>query len=172
MGSSRWTTSRLGRFGSRFIAPAASLEQLASRRYARPVGGRRGFTLIEAIAAVVILALAVPPMLWSLGEAQVQRANATLASQARWLATEKIEDIIADRHSATRDYGYVVNANYAAEATVSGFTAFSRSVSIVERAADLVSAGTGYKVVTVTVSWGDARSVSRSLTLSTVVTDY
>ena len=47
----------------------------------------RGFTMIEAIAAMVVLAIAVPPMLWSLREAQVQRANATLASQARWLAT-------------------------------------------------------------------------------------
>ncbi|MCZ6542471.1 MAG: type II secretion system protein, partial [Planctomycetota bacterium] len=65
-----------------------------------------GFTLLETIAAVVILALAIPPMLWAVREAHIQRVNPMLASKARWLATEKLEDIIADRHSTTRGWAY------------------------------------------------------------------
>ena len=62
---------------------------------------RRGFTLIETIAAIVILAIALPPMLFAIRDAHVQRVNPVLVSQARWLATEKLEDILADRHSAS-----------------------------------------------------------------------
>ncbi|MHC4274668.1 MAG: type IV pilus modification PilV family protein, partial [Planctomycetota bacterium] len=54
---------------------------------------RRGFTLIETVAAIVILAVAVPPMLWAVAQAQHKRANPMLASKARWLAMEKLEDI-------------------------------------------------------------------------------
>ncbi len=62
---------------------------------------RAGFTLIETIAAIVILAVAVPPMLWAVTESQRQRINPMMVSKARWLAVEKMEDIIADRHSTT-----------------------------------------------------------------------
>jgi hypothetical protein len=128
--------------------------------------------MVEAIAAIVVLAIAVPPAMWAIREAHVQRVNPRMASTARWLAVEKIEDAIADRHSTTRGYAYVVNANYATESPVSGFAGFTRSVSVTETGADLLSAGTGYKRVVVTVSWTDATSTSRSLTLTTVVTDY
>ena len=128
--------------------------------------------MVEAIAAIVVLAIAIPPTMWAIREAHVQRVNPRMASTARWLAVEKIEDAIADRHSTTRGYAYVVNANYAAESPVSGLAGFNRSVSVTETGADLVSAGTGCKRVVVTVSWTDATSTSRSLTLTTVVTDY
>jgi prepilin-type N-terminal cleavage/methylation domain-containing protein len=133
---------------------------------------RRGFTLIEAIIAVVIIALAVPPMLMAMGDAARQRVAVVQATRARWLATEMLEDVIADRHSATRGWAWVVNANYAAENPVSGFPGFTRSVSVVETGASLSGAGTGYKTVTVSVGWTDAGGTARSLALSTVVTDY
>ena len=133
---------------------------------------RLGFTLIETIAAVVILTIAIPPMLWSIRQAHVQRVNPMQVSKARWLATEKLEDIIADRHSTTRGYGYIVAGNYPTENPIAGFPSFSRSISITETAADLSSAGTGYKKVTATVSWTDATATSQSLQISTIVTDY
>lgn len=134
--------------------------------------GPTGFTLIETIAAIVILTIAIPPMLWSIRQAQVQRVNPVQVSKARWLATERLEDIIADRHSTTRGYGYLITGNYPSEVPIAGFASFSRSVSINETAADLVTAGTGYKKATVTVNWTDATSTLRSLQLSTVITDY
>ncbi|MDY7107213.1 MAG: prepilin-type N-terminal cleavage/methylation domain-containing protein [Planctomycetota bacterium] len=131
-----------------------------------------GFTLIETIAAIVILAVALPPMLFAIRDAHVQRVNPVLASQARWLATEKLEDVLADRHSDTRGWDHLTAGNYPAEPTVSGFPAFSRTVSLTETGPDLVTAGEGYMTVTVAVSWEDATSTARTLSISTVVTEY
>lgn len=133
----------------------------------------RGFTLIEAITAVVVLAVAVPGMFWGIRDAQMRRVDPIQASKARWLAAERLEDIIADRHSSTRGYTYVVAGNYSAESAVAGFPGFSRSVTITEGGASLApGSGTGYKTVTVSVVFKDGRNTSRTLSLATVVTDY
>ncbi len=132
---------------------------------------RRAFTLVETVICVVILSLAVPGVLWALSDANVQRVDPILANRARWLAQERLEDVLADRHSPARGYAYVTNANYAAENPVSGFAGFTRNVSITETGVTF-GAGTGYKTVTVSVGYQDARRISRSLTLSSVVTDY
>ncbi len=133
---------------------------------------RTGFTLIEAIIAIVILSTAIPAMFWAIRDAHTRRANPVLAAKARWLAAEKLEDVIADRHSSTRGWSYVASGNYAAEPAVSGFAGFSRATSIAEKAANLTSAGTGYKVVTVTVSYTDLGGQSRSVQIATVLTEY
>jgi prepilin-type N-terminal cleavage/methylation domain-containing protein len=131
-----------------------------------------GFSLIETIAAIVILSVALPPMLWAIGQGHIQRVNPVMVSKARWLATEKLEDIIADRHSSTRGYTWLVPGQYPDETPVVGYPAFNRTVSFNMTAADLVSAGNDYKRATVTVSWTDATGTGRSLALSTVLTDY
>lgn len=133
---------------------------------------RGGFTLVEAVAVIVVLSIAFPPMLISIRQAHVTRVTPARFTIARWLAAEKLEDIIADRHSATRGYGYVQDSNYPAEAAISGFVGFGRSVAITTTGPDLVSAGTGYKKVTVTVTFTDGGGTARSFPLSTVVTDY
>lgn len=133
---------------------------------------RRGFTVIEAIAAVVVIGVAIPPMLWGVKQAHAYRSSQILASRARWLAVERLEDVIADRHSPTRGYGYLVSSNYPGEAQVSGFENFSRSVAFEETGPDLVTPGTGYMKVTCTVGFTDATSTARSLAIATVVTDY
>jgi prepilin-type N-terminal cleavage/methylation domain-containing protein len=132
---------------------------------------RTGFTLIETIAALVVLAVAIPPILWAIRDAHVQRVNPLLASQARWLATEKLEDVIADRHASTRGYDYLTAANYPNEPTVEGFAPFSRRVSFAETGPDLQSDGEGFMTATVDVSWTDATGAVRTLTVSTVLTE-
>jgi hypothetical protein len=124
------------------------------------------------IAALVVLGVAVPPMLWGLSTGQSRRANATLAATAGWLATEKLEDILADRHSTTRGYDYVAAGNYPNEANVAGYPRFARSVAISETAADLASVGTGYKTVAVSVAYSDSANQARTLVVRSVVTDY
>jgi prepilin-type N-terminal cleavage/methylation domain-containing protein len=136
------------------------------------VSPSRAFTLIETIAAIVILAVALPPLLWAVRESHVQRVTPVQISTARWLAAEQLEDIIADRHSSTRGYSFVVPGNYPAEPSVAGFPAFGRSVAITETGPDLLTAGQGFKLVTVQVTWADARSAARILALSTVVTNH
>lgn len=136
------------------------------------MSGRRGFTLVEALIAVVILAVAVPPMLVALRDASGRRTDAVRSAQAQWLAAERLEDVMADRHSTTRGYTWVVGGNYAAEASVAGFPGFTRSVAVSETGADLSSTGTGFKRVTVTVGWTDTMGRAQSVAVSTVVTDY
>lgn len=134
---------------------------------------RRGFTLIEVIIAIVVMSIAVPPMFWALRQANVQRVDPINLSRARWLACEKLEDINADAFSTTRGYTYLSNSNYPSEATVSGFTGFSRSVSVSESGADLVAgSGTGYKTVVVSVGYVDGKGTGRTLSVSTVVAQY
>lgn len=132
-----------------------------------------GFTLIEVMIAIVVMAIAVPPMLWALRQANVQRVDPMNLSRARWLACEKLEDIRADSNSTTRGYSYLVNSNYAAESPISGFGGFTRTVSISESGANLLSgSGTGYKSVVVTVGFVDGKGASRTLSVSTVVTQF
>lgn len=143
---------------------------------------RTGFTLIETVAAIVILALAVPPMLWAVRESSTQRINPMLASRARWLATEKLEDVIADRHSTNaRGWGYVSDltqwaTRYPDEntGTITGSPQFSRTVSFLETQADLTTPDTdgGYLTITVAVTWTDSSGTAQTLSISTVLTEY
>jgi hypothetical protein len=119
-----------------------------------------------------MLSIAIPPMLWSVREAHMQRVNPVMASKARWLATEKLEDVIADRHSSTRGYDYLSAGNYTNESTIADFPGFTRAVTFNETGPDLSSVGTSYMTVTVTVSWTDAAATVQSLAVSTVLTEY
>jgi prepilin-type N-terminal cleavage/methylation domain-containing protein len=144
---------------------------MSQLRRKSPTSRRRAFTLIEAIAAIVILSVAMPGMFWALRDATVRRYDPVQMAKARWLAQEKLEDIVADRHSTSRGYSYVLTAAYAAEKPVSGFAGFTRSVAVSETGANF-AVGTGWKTVTVTVTYNDGRNVSRSVALSTIVTSY
>ncbi len=134
--------------------------------------GRCAFTLIETIALIVVLSAALPPTLFAIREAALDRASPVMASRARWLATAKLEDVIADRHSTTRGYDYLQSANYPAETSVTEAPDFSRSVTLIETEADLTTPGEGCMIVTVTVSWSDPKRGSRSLSILTVLTEY
>ncbi len=133
---------------------------------------RSGFTLAEAITAIVILSISVPAMLWAIRASHTHRANRVLASRAHWLAVEKLEDIIADRHSTSRGYVYLTTAHYPNESSISGYPGFTRAVTLSETGPDLVSAGTGYMKVTVAVSYTDASGAARALPLVTELTNY
>ncbi|MCW5766242.1 MAG: hypothetical protein KIT68_09740 [Phycisphaeraceae bacterium] len=133
---------------------------------------RRGLSLVEAAAALVVLAVAAPASLIAISDASVRRSAGVLAARARCLAVEKLEDVIADRHSATRGWSYIVGANYAPESPVDGFAGFSRTVAVQETGASLTGGGAGFKTVTVTVRWTDPRSGDQRTVLSTILTDY
>jgi prepilin-type N-terminal cleavage/methylation domain-containing protein len=132
----------------------------------------RGFTLIEAIVAIVILSVGVPGLVMALAESHRKRVDPVMASRARMLASERLEQVIADRHSAWRGYSYVTGANYPSESSIAGFVGFSRTTTVTETGVSLSGAGNGYKVVEVTVSYTDGRGASRSVSVSTVAAEY
>jgi prepilin-type N-terminal cleavage/methylation domain-containing protein len=134
--------------------------------------GRQGFTLVEMIGVIIVVAVAVPPSMMALREAAISRSSPIMFSRARWLATEKLEDIVADRHAQTRGYDFLVSANYPDEAEIAGFPDFARSVRFVETGPDLSTPGEGYMTVTVTVTWPDPKRGMRSLDIATVLTEY
>ncbi|MFN7020377.1 MAG: hypothetical protein ACK4WH_03490 [Phycisphaerales bacterium] len=133
---------------------------------------RRGFTLIDAVMAIVVAAIALPPVLWAIRGARLSFAEPVMLERARWLAAEKIEHIVADRHSSARGYPYIVGSNYNPENEVSGFPGFARSVSIVETDVGLSGPGVGYKTVTVTVTYTGSNGAKKSFLLATALTEY
>lgn len=114
--------------------------------------------------------------LWKAFDATVassmQSEKRTLAS---FLARQKMEIVMADKKVRQNGYAYVVNANYPAEASLAApFASFSRSTNIVEvRSNDLATpqAGTGYKSVSVTVTWQEGGQ-NRQLQLTTLMTQW
>ena len=132
---------------------------------------RRAFTLIEAITAMVIMGIAMPAMLAALSSAHRGRVAPVMASRARWLAVERLEDIIADRASPARGWEYVVPGNYGDEPSIPEVPGFSRTVQIDETGPDLATPGEGYKTITVTVAWVHGGDETRSVRLATVLTE-
>ena len=132
---------------------------------------RRAFTLIEAITAILILGVAMPSMLMALASAHQSRVTPIKTSQARWLAMERLEDVIADRASPARGWDYIVPGNYPAESTLPDAPGFARSTSVSETGPDLVTPGEGYMTVGVTVSWVHELDTPLSVTLTTVLTE-
>lgn len=115
---------------------------------------RRSTTIIETVAAIVILSVALPTLLSTFAEASHQSIKPYQQSIASMLAIERMEEIVARRYRGTDGYGAVTTANFPAESPVSGFSGFSRTVSVSYVNADLSAAGSdqGYKRVTVDVS--------------------
>jgi len=131
---------------------------------ARPT--RKGVSLIELIAVIVIIGIAMPPMMLTLADSQHRRASPILADTARWLASESLEHIIADRYSHARGYDYITNDNYPPQPQVPGFTHFSRTVNIEDRGPALEPNAQGTRLVTVTVAWLDPALGQRTTTVS------
>ncbi len=132
---------------------------------------RRATTIIEIVMAMVILAIAMPPLMNAFVEASHQSIHPTKASIASFLATERMEEIIARRYRNSEGYAAVTTANFPNEPSVSGFGGFSRSVTMTSVSASLTPVGTdeGYKLVRVTVSWGGG---GKSVRIERVFSDF
>ncbi|MBK9189258.1 MAG: prepilin-type N-terminal cleavage/methylation domain-containing protein [Phycisphaerales bacterium] len=72
---------------------------------------RRGFTLIEAVIVVVVIAIAIPPTLLWFDSAVSRRADAVSTLRATTLATLVLEHIIADVNSDAAGLGYAALAS-------------------------------------------------------------
>lgn len=119
---------------------------------------RRSTTIIETVAAIVILSVALPSLMSAYAEASHQSIKPYQQSIASMLAVERMEEIIARRFRGTDGYDAVTTANFPAESPVSGFPAFDRAVSVtyVDAGLSVVGSDQGYKRVTVEVSGNGA----------------
>jgi prepilin-type N-terminal cleavage/methylation domain-containing protein len=138
-------------------------------------GNQRGFTLIEVIITIVLLAILTSGLMAMFTTFARNNGDPSVIIQATELAQEKMEQIIADRENSARGFNYVLNANYPAEPPFNpplGSTGFSRSVSVIcvipSNGLNVSQAcPTNYKNITVTVN-----SNAGSVTTSTLIGSY
>ncbi len=134
-----------------------------------------GFTLIELIITIIVLAIAGIGVMSVFSNSMRTGANPLVVTQAAHLAREKMEIVIGDRQNTARGFSWIIPANYPAENPVSGFSAFNRSVLIY-----CVSAGdlntnvgsppctTGYAHITVSVT----NAAIGTITSESIVANY
>jgi len=148
---------------------------------------RRGFTLMEAIAALVVLGILIPPTVAMMRDAARSRVDAVSLTRATWLAAAVMEQVIADVNS--EQFGLGVLADQAAYLTSPGTGLEARIADVTSLYAsaglgwslsigELVSASgaaTGdadrdvYRMVQVRVEW-DARGGERRFELGSLLT--
>jgi hypothetical protein len=138
-----------------FSAPSAPLREAKILR--------RATTIIEIVAAIVILSIALPPLVVSFADAARQSIYPVNASTASFLAIERMEEIVARRYRDNSGYDAVTTANFPDEAGLTGFPGFARTVAVSYVDQDLNSSGSdvGYKLVRVGVTWNGGASEIR-----------
>ena len=152
---------------------------------------RRAFTLIEVVAIVIILALAVPPSLMFMDQSTSRRADAINAMRATTLATLVMESILADVASTNASLGYAALASSSTylDTPTTGLKAristlqstyadmgmsYSVTIGSEVNAAGIVSATLSdnvFRQITVTVTYPSASEDSASLSLVAMVSD-
>ena len=89
-----------------------------------------GFSVIEVILVILILAISVPPILSLFSQNLTSSVESEIYTKAIYYAEEKMEEILADKRaiSAGKGFGYVLQpGRYVSDSPESGF---ARSVSI------------------------------------------
>ena len=117
----------------------------------------QGFSLVELIAIIVVLAVGIVSLLQVFGTATRTISNNVDGQLGAQLAQERAEQVLADRRNPARGYTYVKTANYPAEASVTGFANYARSTAISNLAGGACAnavTNTTCKQVVVTVTRG------------------
>ncbi|MBI5838391.1 MAG: prepilin-type N-terminal cleavage/methylation domain-containing protein [Candidatus Eisenbacteria bacterium] len=128
-----------------------------AQRVPRAHGASRGFTLIELVLVLMVLAVGIPPLI-SLGNNCLQSLHqGAYVTTATSLAQEKLENVAQDRALVSRGWSYIVAGNYPAESPVTGFPGYARATTI---ATDSTYSGVTYRNVSVTVTAPDNTQVT------------
>jgi prepilin-type N-terminal cleavage/methylation domain-containing protein len=133
-----------------------------------------GFTLIETIITLVVLAIAVVGVLSVFILGTGRSVDPQMLNQAMQLAQEQLDTIHGDRQNPARGFAWIVPGNYPAENPVAGFVDFNRSTSIFcVTGVDLNTASgspppcaSGYTHVSVTVAHPVVGSISADTAVS------
>lgn len=152
---------------------------------------RRGFTLVESIIVVVVVALLVPPSVSMLREAQVARVDSANAVRATVLCGAVLEQVLADASSSAPSLGMSAFSNSAAyldtpttglKARLSPVTSTYSTLGVswslaigspvaASGVADANAALNIYRAVTVIATWNSGRVGTQTYAVTTLVTD-
>lgn len=152
---------------------------------------RRGFSLIEAIAAIVILALVAPVSMFTLRDAAASRSESIQLTRATWLAVAVMETVLGDLSSGDPALGFGALSDVASYLDTPSTGLRARLASVTDHyrslgfewtltvgglvAADGAPSGDEeldvYRVVRVTVSWVGAGHGPVEYPVSAIVCD-
>ncbi len=136
-----------------------------------PKRGRRGFTLLEMLLTMIVIAVGMMGVMQLFENAARGALQADLNGIATVLAREKLERIAVDK---VRDgYAAIDAGDYPQENFSEEFSPYVRTTEIIEVSGDdLVTpeADSGFKRVAVTVRWGG--QLSERITIATIFADY
>jgi type II secretory pathway pseudopilin PulG len=117
--------------------------------------GRGGFTLLEALVAVVLIAGGVAAVMWAFGAGIAATTDVEDTAAALDIAQAKMEEIKNTSFANLADSGPTADPN---------FPRFSVTVNVAE--------GQNPMQVDVTVAWGVIKGGQTSTSLTTLVADY
>ena len=86
------------------------------------VNKEAGYSLVELIATVILVGIAVPGLLIFLTESMTDTAKNEIISQAIQLAGQKMEQICADKNELTRGFSYIGTPGRYPGETINQFT--------------------------------------------------
>ena len=102
---------------------------------------RRALSLVEVVIAMVILAIAVPPLMFQMAAGVQQQETVLIQQNLTQLASERMWQIYADHADPTRGYAYIVDASYPPESAPLTLAGYTRQTTILEvSATDYVTA--------------------------------
>jgi type II secretory pathway pseudopilin PulG len=124
---------------------------------------RRAISLLEVVVAMVIMAIAIPPLFIQIA-ADVQQQEAFLVQRnLTHLASERLWEIYADHADPDRGFDHVAESSYPGEADAGGLTGYVRTTEVLEVSdSDYVTqtANSGVKRCRVTVTAPDGRTIT------------
>lgn len=152
---------------------------------------RRAFTLIEALIAIVVLAIVMPVAMTMLGDASIDRARAEEITRASWLLSAVSEQVLADASSDAPGFGIGAFEDSDAYVDAPGTGLRDRLTPLLSTYTDrgmtwevavgpMVSAQgeeTGdpsldlYRLVTVRAAWTDLRGEAMNMELPLLLAD-
>lgn len=153
---------------------------------------RRGFTLLEAVVVIIVLAIAVPPTVSFLNQSAAMRADAVNTQRATTFAQGVMESVLADVNSSSTGLGYNALSNVTTyldtpttglRARIAGMTNLYTGMGMsfnVSASSQVSSSGTAtgntsldvFRIVTVTVTYPSAQqNSSLTVSMSSLVTD-
>lgn len=91
---------------------------------------QRGMSLIEVVLALVIVALAVPPLVFQIAGSAQQQQRLLVQRNLTRLASERLTAILADHANPTRGFVYIENANYPDETEPGGLSGYARRTEV------------------------------------------
>jgi len=131
----------------------------------------RGFTLIELLLSVIVISVGLVGIMTLFDNATRGAMQLDLNTTASALAHEKLEQVIFDKWR--NGYSSIDSSDYPTEGFSGDLGIYTRSTSITEVSNSdftTLEAGSGYKRVEVTVSWGS--EASERIVIPTVVSSY